>query len=141
MKTIDVNEAIRLAREETSLDGLAIEDLKTTQIAAKDALLLARNGILIPEQNILYRDEDVKYDPEFDDYEWTQLPKGISIDELSKISDEYEKSQRSTLNVELEIEDEQLMNWAKDNYPTIKNMFTTILNGLYSSRSVIDKVD
>jgi succinate dehydrogenase flavin-adding protein (antitoxin of CptAB toxin-antitoxin module) len=59
----------------------------------------------------------------------------------TRLSDEYEKSQRSTLNVELEIEDEQLMNWAKDNYPTIKDMFTTILNGLYSSRPVIDKVD
>jgi len=88
MKAIDVKRAIELAREQKSLEGIAIKDLELTQVKAVDAIALADSGILIPEQNIIYRDEDVKYDPEFDDYEWTQLPANTSLEDLQKIAEE-----------------------------------------------------
>jgi len=139
IKTIDINEAIKIAESEESLEGFAIKDLGETQIKAKDALLLARSGILIPEQNILYKDEDVKYDSEFDDYEWTPLPKGITIEELSDLSEKCTGKQKSIFNVEIELEDKDALIWAKRNYPFLKNMFSDIFKGFYASKSLIDK--
>jgi hypothetical protein len=138
MKTINVNEAIKLAAEEESLEGFAIKDLKETQVKAKDALLLARNGILIPEQNILYRDEDVEYDSEFDDYEWTQLPKDITIEELSKLSENHTKQKNNVLNIEIELEDKEALVWAEKNYPLLKELFSHIFKGFYTKRSLVE---
>ena len=140
MRTVKIEEAIQIAANEKSLEGIAIENLGESQVKAKDALLLARNGILIPEQNILYRDEDVKHDSEFDDYEWSELPKGISIDELSKISEEYEtNNSKSVLKIEIELEDNEALVWAERNYPILKDMFKGIFNGFYQSKSLLEK--
>lgn len=140
MRTVKIEEAIQIAANEESLEGIAIENLGESQVKAKDALLLARNGILIPEQNILYRDKDVEYDSEFDDYEWSQLPKGISIDELSKISEEYKANEaKSVFKIEIELEDNEALIWAERNYPILKDMFKDIFKGFYQSKSLLEK--
>lgn len=138
MKTINITEAINLARQNESLEGFAINDLTETQIMAKDALLLARHGVLVPEWNIYYRDEDVKYDSEFDDYEWTQLPKGITIDQLSDIAENYQPTQTSKLNIEIELDDEDALNWARTNYPVLKKLFNHVFRGVYASKTILE---
>jgi hypothetical protein len=140
MKVIDVQRAIEMARADESLEGWAIKDLAETQVKAVDALLLADHGIVIPEQNILYRDEDVAYDPEFDDYEWTQLPAGTSLEDLGELAKVEEPSPgQPTLKMELEVEDERALEWVNEHYASIKNIFTSLIKELYSSRSMMEK--
>ncbi|MTB50682.1 hypothetical protein [Lewinella sp. W8] len=140
MKVIDVQKAIEMARADESLEGWAIKDLAETQVKAVDALLLADHGIVIPEQNILYRDEDVAYDLEFDDYEWTQLPAGTSLEDLGELAKVEEPSPgQPTLKMELEVEDERALEWVNENYSSIKNIVTSLIKELYSSRSIMEK--
>lgn len=49
---LKVKQAIAMARNNESLEGLVIEDLQDTQVRAVDALALAEHGVLLPEQNI-----------------------------------------------------------------------------------------
>lgn len=56
---LKVKQAIAMARNNESLEGLVIEDLQDTQVRAVDALALAEHGIVLPEQNIYYNDEDI----------------------------------------------------------------------------------
>jgi hypothetical protein len=138
MKVIDIEKAIALANAKHSLDGLAIKDLNETQVRAVDALALADQGVLIPEQNIIYRDEDVQYDPEFDDYSWTQLPSGTRLEDLESIVAQQRSNEKPSMNIELEVEDEKAMEWAKENYSTIKNMMNALVKELYNSSSMIE---
>jgi hypothetical protein len=71
---VKVEQAIEMARNHESLEGLVIENLSDTQVRAIDALALAEHGILIPEQNIYYDDKDITYDPDFDDVAWSKEP-------------------------------------------------------------------
>lgn len=134
MKVINVDEAIQIAGNDGSLEGYAIKDLGSHQVKAKDALLLARQGILLPEQNILYRDEDVVYDPEFDDHEWTLLPGNPSLEDLAILTQENHQDTSTVVSIDLDIEDQDIVRWAKQNHIRLKTMFSTILKEMYITK-------
>ncbi len=69
---VGIEEAIAMANDGQSLEGIIIEGLNDSQIKAMDALMLARHGIVIPEQNIYYDDSEIAYDEDFDDVEWSK---------------------------------------------------------------------
>ena len=83
---VNIEKAIELARNNKSLEGVTIEDLKDTQVKAVDALLLAENSIVIPEQNIFYDDSDIAYDPDFDDVEWSEEPVRLTWEEKADLA-------------------------------------------------------
>lgn len=78
---VKVEQAIAMARNNESLKGLVIEDLRDTQVRAVDALALAEHGIVLPEQNIYYNDEDIAYGPDFDEVDWSKEPLEMTWDE------------------------------------------------------------
>ncbi|MBK6622860.1 MAG: hypothetical protein IPG32_19100, partial [Saprospirales bacterium] len=45
---VGIEEAIAMANDGQSLEGIIIEGLNDSQIKAMDALMLARHGIVIP---------------------------------------------------------------------------------------------
>ena len=78
---VGIEEAIAMANDGQSLEGIIIEGLNDSQIKAMDALMLARHGIVIPEQNIYYDDSEIAYDEDFDDVEWSKEPIKLSFEE------------------------------------------------------------
>jgi len=83
---LKVEQAIERARNNKSLEGVIIEDLKEKQVRAVDALILAEYGIVIPEQNIYYSDEDIAYDPDFDGVKWSKKPLKMTWEEKIRLS-------------------------------------------------------
>lgn len=88
---VKVEQAIEMARNNESLEGLVIENLNDTQVRAIDALALAEHGILIPEQNIYYDDKDIAYDPDFDDVAWNKEPLKMTWEEKMQLAEKLEK--------------------------------------------------
>ncbi|WP_373549475.1 hypothetical protein [Haliscomenobacter sp.] len=89
---VKVEQAIAMARNNESLEGLVIEDLKDTQVRAVDALALAEHGVLLPEQNIYYNDDDIAYDPDFDEVEWSKEPLKMTWEEKMELAAQIEKN-------------------------------------------------
>jgi hypothetical protein len=89
---LKVEQAIAMARNNESLEGLVIEDLKDTQVRAVDALALAEHGVLLPEQNIYYDDDDIAYDPDFDEVEWSKEPLKMTWEEKMELAAQIEKN-------------------------------------------------
>lgn len=89
---LKVEQAIAMARNNESLEGLVIEDLQDTQVRAVDALALAEHGVMLPEQNIYYNDEDIAYDPDFDEVEWSKEPLKMNWEEKIQLAAQIEKN-------------------------------------------------
>ena len=89
---VKIEQAIAMARNNESLEGLVIEDLQDTQVRDVDALALAEHGVLLPEQNIYYNDEDIAYDPDFDEVEWSKEPLKMTWEEKMELAAQIEKN-------------------------------------------------
>ena len=85
---LKIEQAIERARNNKSLQGVVIEDLKDTQVRPVDALILAEYGIVVPEQNIYYNDADIAYDPDIDNVNWSEEPLNMTWEEKVRLSEE-----------------------------------------------------
>lgn len=142
MKKVEISEAINMARDGHSLEGVAISNLDEVQVKVKDVLLLSEYGVVVPEQNIYYDDAEVAYDSEFDEGTWTRLPSGISLEDQAKMAADFVKvkaGESRALNIELEIEDKEINEWASDNYDKIKRLLSKFVSDLYEARTIIEK--
>ena len=134
-----IEQAIELAKNNESLEGIVLEDLKETQIKAVDALLLAEHGILIPEQNIYYNDEDIAYDPDFDEVTWSKEPIKLSWEEKMELAKQIKSKQDAVqeIAVKIKIRDKEVHQWVSDNYDKIGLILEHFVVDIYKANKLL----
>ena len=128
-----------MARKNKNLEGVAIEDLKETQVRAVDALVLAEYGIIIPEQNIYYSDDDISYDPDFDDVKWSEEPLKMTWEEKMQLSEEIDKNNRKgeEISVKVNISDQEVRQWVNENYDKMGQILGNFIVDIYKANKII----
>lgn len=136
---VKIEQAIEMARNNESLEGIIIEDLKETQIRAVDALLLAEHGIVLPEQNIYYNDDDIAYDADFDEVEWSAEPLQMTWKEKMQLSAAIEKNnnQEAEISVKINIEDKEVRQWVNKNHDKMGRILENFIIDIYKANQII----
>jgi hypothetical protein len=136
---LKIEQAIKMARKNKSLEGIIIEDLKETQVRAVDALMLAEYGIVISEQNIYYSDDDIAYDPDFDDVKWSEEPLRMTWGEKMQLSEEIDKKSREEeeISVKVNISDQEVRQWVNDNHDKIGQILGNFIVDIYKANKII----
>jgi hypothetical protein len=75
MVKISVDQALELISRGVSLESYDVAIDKP--LDAVKAFHLRKNGVNVPDDLISYEDDDLSYDEDFDEGEWTRLPKKI----------------------------------------------------------------
>ncbi len=132
---VNIEQAIAMARNNESLKGLVIENLRDTQVRAVDALALAEHGIVLPEQNIYYNDDDIAYDPDFDEVEWSKEPLKMTWEEKVQVAEEMEENSPGgeEISVKVKITDRQVRQWAKENNEKMGQILGNFIADLYKA--------
>lgn len=136
---LKIEQAIEMARQDKSLEGVIIEDLKETQVRAVDALVLAEYGIIVPEQNIYYKDEDIAYDPDFDDVEWSEEPLKMTWEEKMQLSEEMDKNSNKEegISFKVNISDQEVRQWVKENHDKMGQILGNLIVDIYRANKII----
>lgn len=136
---VKVEQAIAMAKNNESLEGLVIEDLNDTQVRAVDALALAEHGIVLPEQNIYYNDEDVAYDPDFDEVEWSKEPLKMTWEEKMQLAAQIEKNAASDeeISVVVKITDRKIRQWMNENQDKMGQILGNFIVDIYKANQII----
>ncbi len=136
---VKVEQAIAMARNNESLEGLVIEDLQDTQVRAVDALALAEHGVLLPEQNIYYNDEDIAYDPDFDEVEWSKAPLKMTWEEKIQLAAQIEKNAGSEeeISVVVKIADREVRQWMNDHGDKMGQILGNFIVDIYKANQII----
>lgn len=136
---LKVEQAIAMARNNESLEGLVIEDLKDTQVRAVDALALAEHGVLLPEQNIYYNDEDIAYDPDFDEVEWSKEPLKMTWEEKIQLAAQIEKNAASDeeISVVVKITDREVRQWMNEHGDKMGQILGNFIVDIYKANQII----
>lgn len=136
---LKVEQAIAIARNNESLEGLVIEDLKDTQVRAVGALALAEHGVLLPEQNIYYNDEDIAYDPDFDEVEWSKEPLKMTWEEKIQLAAQIEKNAASDeeISVVVKITDREVRQWMNEHGDKMGQILGNFIVDIYKANQII----
>lgn len=136
---VKVEQAIAMARNNESLEGLVIEDLQDTQVRAVDALALAEHGVLLPEQNIYYNDEDIAYDPDFDEVEWSKEPLKMTWEEKMQLAAQIEKNAGSEeeISVVVKIADREVRQWMNEHGDKMGQILGNFIVDIYKANQII----
>ncbi|AEE50849.1 hypothetical protein [Haliscomenobacter hydrossis] len=136
---VKVKQAIAMARNNESLEGLVIEDLQDTQVRAVDALALAEHGVLLPEQNIYYNDEDIAYDPDFDEVEWSKEPLKMSWEEKIQLAAQIEKNAANDeeISVVVKITDREVRQWMNKHGDKMGQILGNFIVDIYKASQII----
>jgi len=136
---VKVEQAIEMARNNETLEGLVIEDLMDTQVRAVDALALAEHGIILPEQNIYYNDDDIAYDPDFDEVEWSKEPLKMTWEEKIQLSEKIEKNSLGEEEIAfvVKISDRQVRQWVKENNEKMGQILGNFIVDIYKANQII----
>ena len=136
---VKVEQAIEMARNNETLEGLVIEDLMDTQVRAVDALALAEHGIVLPEQNIYYNDDDIAYDPDFDEVEWSKEPLKMTWEEKIQMSEKIEKNSLGEEEIAfvVKISDRQVRQWVKENNEKMGQILGNFIVDIYKANQII----
>ena len=136
---IRIEQAIAMARNNESLEGIVIEQLADKQVRAVDALALADHGIVIPEQNIYYNDDDIAYDPDFDDVEWSKEPLKMTWEEKIQLSEEINKNQKKEeeISVKVNISDQEVRQWVNENADKMGRILGNFIVDIYKANQII----
>lgn len=136
---VKVKQAIAMARNNESLEGLVIEDLKDTQVRAVDALALAEHGVLLPEQNIYYNDDDIAYDPDFDEVEWSKEPLKMTWEEKIQLAAQMEKNTASDeeISVVVKITDREVRQWMNEHGDKMGQILGNFIVDIYKANQII----
>jgi hypothetical protein len=136
---VKVEQAIEMARNNETLEGLVIEDLMDTQVRAVDALALAEHGIVLPEQNIYYNDDDIAYDPDFDEVEWSKEPLKMTWEEKIQLSEKIEKNSLGEEEIAfvVKISDRQVRQWVKENNEKMGQILGNFIVDIYKANQII----
>jgi hypothetical protein len=136
---VKVEQAIEMARNNETLEGLVIEDLMDTQVRAVDALALAEHGIVLPEQNIYYNDDDIAYDPDFDEVEWSKEPLKMTWEEKIQLSEKIEKNSLGEEEIAfvVKISDRQVRQWVKENNEKMGQILGNFIVDIYNANQII----
>lgn len=128
-----------MARNNESLEGLAIEYLQDTQVRAVDALALAEHGVLLPEQNIYYNDEDIAYDPDFDEVEWSKEPLKMTWEEKIQLAAQIEKNATSDeeISVVVKITDREVRQWMNEHGDKMGQILGNFIVDIYKANQII----
>jgi hypothetical protein len=139
MMKVKVEQAIEMARNNETLEGLVIEDLMDTQVRAVDALALAEHGIVLPEQNIYYNDDDIAYDPDFDEVEWSKEPLKMTWEEKIQLSEKIEKNSLGEEEIAfvVKISDRQVRQWVKENNEKMGQILGNFIVDIYKANQII----
>ena len=136
---LTVKQAIAVARNNESLEGLVIEDLQDTQVRAVDALALAEHGVLLPEQNIYYNDDDIAYDPDFDEIEWNKEPLKMTWEEKMQLAAQIEKNATNDeeISVVVKIADREVRQWMNENGDKMGQILGNFIVDIYKANQLI----
>ncbi|MBK8491413.1 MAG: hypothetical protein IPL49_11150 [Saprospirales bacterium] len=136
---LKIEQAIELARNNKSLEGVIIEDLKETQVPAVDALILAEYGIVIPAQNIYYKDDDIAYDPDFDEVTWSKEPLRMTWEEKILLAEEIAKKNKDEeeISVKVTIPDQEVRQWFNANYDKMGQILGNFIIDIYKASKII----
>lgn len=136
---VKVEQAIAMARNNKSLEGLVIEDLQDTQVRAVDALALAEHGIVLPEQNIYYNDEDIAYDPDFDEVEWSKEPLKMTWEEKIQLAAQIEKNvaNEEEISVVVKIADREVRQWMSEHGDKMGQILGNFIVDIYKANQII----
>ena len=136
---VKVEQAIEMARNNETLEGLVIEDLMDTQVRAVDALALAEHGIVLPEQNIYYNDDDIAYDPDFDEVEWSKEPLKMTWEEKIQLSEKIGKNslEEEEIAFVVKISDRQVRQWVKENNEKMGQILGNFIVDIYKANQII----
>lgn len=136
---VKVEQAIAMARNNESLEGLVIEDLQDTQVRAVDALALAEHGVLLPEQNIYYNDEDIAYDPDFDEVEWSKEPLKMTWEEKIQLAAQIEKNATNDeeISVVVKIADREVRQWMNEHGDKMGQILGNFIVDIYKANQII----
>lgn len=131
---VSIEEAINMASNGQSLEGVVIEDLGEAQVKAMDALMLAEQGIALPEQHIYYDDKDIAYDEDFDEVEWSKTPVQMTFEEKVAMSEQFLQAKvGETVSLQIEVPDKGLKDWVTANRAKVEQILGGLLADLYSS--------
>lgn len=137
---VKIEQAIEMAKNNESLEGLVIEDLKYTQVRAVDALVLAEYGILIPEQNIYYSDNDIAYDADFDDVEWSKEPLKMTWEEKAELAEEIKtEKEEEEISVKVKISDDEVRQWVNDNYDKMGRILGNFIVEIHKANKIMQE--
>ena len=136
---VKVEQAIAMARNNESLEGLVIEGLHDTQVRAVDALALAEHGVLLPEQNIYYNDEDIAYDPDFDEVEWSKEPLKMTWEEKIQLAAQIEKNaaRDEEISVVVKIADREVRQWMNEHGDKMRQKLGNFIVDIYKANQII----
>jgi hypothetical protein len=136
---VTIEQAIEMAKNEESLEGVVIEHLEDRQVRAVDALALAEHGIVIPEQNIYYNDADIAYDPDFDEVEWSKEPLKMTWEEKIQLAEKIEKNRDSDeeISVKVKISDREIRQWMNENSDKMGQILENFIVDIYKANRLI----
>ncbi len=134
---VGIEEAIAMANDGQSLEGIIIEGLNDSQIKAMDALMLARHGIVIPEQNIYYDDSEIAYDEDFDDVEWSKEPIKLSFEEKVALANRgFQDNDKEEISLTIAVSDKEVKQWIKINQQKVEKIISGLIVDLYKTKKV-----
>jgi hypothetical protein len=134
---VGIEEAIAMANDGQSLEGIIIEGLNDSQIKAMDALMLARHGIVIPEQNIYYDDSEIAYDEDFDDVEWSKEPIKLSFEEKAALANRgFQDNDKEEISLKIAVSDKEVKQWIKINQQKVEKIISGLIVDLYKTKKV-----
>ena len=136
---LKVEQAIAMARNNESQEGLVIKDLQDTQVRAVDALALAEHGVLLPEQNIYYNDDDIAYDPDFDEVEWSKEPLKMTWEEKIQLVAQIEKNAAidEEISVVVKIADREVRKWMNEHGDKMGQILGNFIVDIYKANQII----
>lgn len=134
---VGIEEAIAMANDGQSVEGIIIEGLNDSQIKAMDALMLARHGIVIPEQNIYYDDSEIAYDEDFDDVEWSKEPIKLSFEEKVALANRgFQDNDKEEISLKIAISDKEVKQWIRINQQKVEKIISGLIVDLYYTKKV-----
>jgi len=132
---IGIDEAIAMANNGQSLQGVIIEGLNESQVKAMDALTLAKYGVVIPEQNIYYDDSEIAFDEDFDEVKWSSGPVQLSFEEKVELANRgFRGNDNEMISLRIAVADKEVNQWIKVNLHKVEGIISGLIVDLYKTR-------
>jgi hypothetical protein len=132
---IGIDEAIAMANNGQSLQGVTIEGLNESQVKAMDALTLAKHGVVIPEQNIYYDDSEIAFDEDFDEVKWSSEPVQLTFEEKVELANRgFRGNDDEMISLRIAVADKEVNQWIKVNLHKVEGIISGLIVDLYKTR-------
>jgi hypothetical protein len=128
MMKVKTSEAIKMAKEGKSLEGVILEDINEVQVSVRDAMSLSREGIVVPEANMYYDDNEIAYDEEIDGLERIGAFRKMSWEEKAAFLSGEDENE---ISIRIRIPNSRMKLWVDKNSTRLSDMLGPLLFSLY----------